>query len=437
MKVVVIGGGPAGMAAASRVRRLQPESEITVVERTRFVSFALCGTPYYVGDVVKSLDDLMYYPPKYFVEKRRINLMLNSVAESISIEDKKVFVRSGDEVKELEWDKLIVATGARATVPPIPGVDLEGVFTLHHLDEAHELKEALKKAKDVLIVGAGLVGMELAENVKRLGKEVKVVEMFDHVLPKSLDSDIAEKLELPVEVYTGVKIEEIRRSNGRLAALAGDERFEADLIIMATGIRPNTELLREIGQVGETGALKVDERMRLPGRSDVYAAGDAVETRNLVTGRPDWFPFAQVANKMGLVAGANAAGYEIAFPGAVGTWTTEVFGVEIAGTGLTESRARELGYEVVSSLIEAGDRAHYIPGRSKIIVKMVAEKGGRVLGVQAIGKGALHRVNVAASLIARGADPHEFIFTDMGYAPPLAPVWDPLIIAARRLSPIL
>ena len=437
MKVVVIGGGPAGMAAASRVRRLQPESEITVVERTRFVSFALCGTPYYVGDVVKSLDDLMYYPPKYFVEKRRINLMLNSVAESISLSERNVVVRSGDEVKELEWDKLIVATGARATVPPIPGADSGGVFTLHHLDEAHELKEALKRAKKVLIVGAGLVGMELAENVQRLGKEVKVVEMFDHVLPKSLDPDVAAKLNLPVEVITGVRIEEIRGSNGKLVATAGDSRFEADLIIMATGIRPNTELLKEIGQVGETGALKVDERMRLPGHNDVYAAGDAVETINLVTGKPDWFPFAQVANKMGLVAGANAAGYEVTFPGAVGTWTTEIFGVEIAGTGLTESRAKQLGYEVVSSLIEAGDRAHYIPGRSKIVIKMVAEKGGRVLGVQAVGKGALHRVNVAASLIARGANPHDFIFTDMGYAPPLAPVWDPLIIAARRLSPVL
>ncbi len=437
MKVVVIGGGPAGMAAASRVRRLQPESEVTVVERTRFVSFALCGTPYYVGDVVKSLDDLMYYPPKYFVEKRRINLMLNSVAESVSLDERKVVVRSGGEVKELEWDKLIVATGARATVPPIPGVDSEGVFTLHHLDEAHELKEALKRAKEVLIVGAGLVGMELAENVQRLGKDVRVVEMFDHVLPKLLDPDVAAKLNLPVKVSTGVRIEEIRRSNGRLAATAGESRFEADLIIMATGIRPNTELLKEIGQVGETGALKVDERMRLPGHNDVYAAGDAVETVNLVTGKPDWFPFAQVANKMGLVAGANAAGYEVTFPGAVGTWTTQIFGVEVAGTGLTESRAKQLGYEVVSSLIEAGDRAHYIPGRSKIVIKMVAEKGGKVLGVQAVGRGALHRVNVAASLIARGADPHDFIFTDMGYAPPLAPVWDPLIIAARRLSPVL
>ncbi len=435
MRVVVIGGGPAGMAAASRVRRLKPDSEITVIERTSYVSFALCGTPYYIGGVVNSLEELMYYPPKYFVEKRRINLLLNSIAESISVQDKTVAVRVGDDVQEITWDKLIVATGARATVPPIPGVDEKGVFTLHHLDDAHEIRESLKKAKDVLIVGAGLVGMELAENIDRIGKNVTVLEMFDHVLPKSLDADMASKLELPVRVETGVKVDEIKRSGDRLVAKAGDKRFEADVIIMATGIKPNTELLSEIGQVGETGALKVDDRMMVT--QDVYAAGDAVETKNLVTGKPDWFPFAQVANKMGLVAGANVAGHEVRFPGAVGTWTTEIFGVEIAGTGLTESRARSMGYDVTVSLIEAGDRAHYIPGRSKVIVKMIAEKGGRVLGVQSIGKGALHRVNVAAGLIARGADPHDFIFTDMGYAPPLAPVWDPLIIAARRLSPIL
>ncbi len=446
MRVVVIGGGAAGMAAASRVRRLSPESEVVVVERTGYVSFALCGIPYYVGGLVRSLDDLMYYPAKFFEEKRGIRLELGAEVESIDASGRSLSVRRGEEVFELGWDRLIVATGAMASRPPVPGVDLDGVLTVHHLDEGAELRRRLARARRVVVVGAGLNGLEFAENVARLGKEVHVVEMFDQLLPRALDPDAAGVLLREVGSPEGVRfhlgegLEEVSESgSGGLRVQAGGETLEADLVLLFTGIRPSVDLLREAGaEVGETGAVRVSPRMETS-LDGVYAAGDAVEVTNRVTGRPDWFPFAQVANKTGLVAGANAAGRPVEFPGAVGTWTARVFGVEVAGTGLTETRARAEGLDPEASLIRAPTRAHYIPGagESHLWVKAVSSGDGRLLGVQAVGPGALARVNVAAALLGLGAGAEELLFADLGYAPPLAPVWDPLVVAGRRLHPIL
>ncbi len=444
MRAVVIGGGPAGMAAASRIRKHRPDSEIVVIEKTRYVSFALCGIPYYVGGVIKSLDDLMYYPPSFFVEKRRINLELEAVAERILPGEKKVVYRKGDHVRELDYDVLIVATGARSKRPPIPGLDNDGVLSAHHLDEGDEIRRRVLKSKRVAIIGAGLNGMEFAENVARLGKEVHVFEYMGWPLPKGLDEDMGEVMkELLFSAETGVKfhfgtpVREVRRSGEALKVDAGDLSIEADLVLVFTGVEPNVDLLREAGaELGETGAIKVDSRMRTS-LDGIYAAGDNVEVTNRVTGRPDWMPFAQIANKMGLVAGSNAAGKDVEFPGAVRTWTAEVFGIEVAGTGLTEREARQKGFDVKGVLIKGRNKAHYMPGSGFLWLKLVVNEEGVVMGAQALGKGALARVNVAASLLPYKPKSKDLIFADVGYAPPLAPVWDPIVVAGRKIDPVL
>ncbi len=444
MRAVIIGGGPAGMAAASRIRKHRPDSEVIVIEKTRYVSFALCGIPYYVGGVIKSLDDLMYYPPSFFVEKRGINLELEAVAERILPNEKRVVYRKGDDVRELDYDVLIVATGARSKRPPIPGLDNDGVMSAHHLDEGDEIRRRVLRSKRVAIIGAGLNGMEFAENIARLGKEVHVFEYMGWPLPKGLDEDMGEVMkELLSSMETGVKfhfstpVREVRRSGEALKVEAGDLSIEADLVLVFTGVEPNVDLLREAGaELGETGAIKVDSRMRT-NLDSIYAAGDNVEVTNRVTGRPDWMPFAQIANKMGLVAGSNAAGKDVEFPGAVRTWTAEVFGIEVAGTGLTEREAKRKGFDVKGVLIKGRNKAHYMPGSGFLWLKLVVNEEGIVMGVQALGKGALARVNVAASLLPYKPRSRDLIFADVGYAPPLAPVWDPIVVAGRKIDPVL
>ncbi|MDK2384308.1 MAG: FAD-dependent oxidoreductase [Candidatus Korarchaeota archaeon] len=442
MRAVVIGGGPAGMAAASRIRKHRPESEIIVIEKTKYVSFALCGIPYYVGGVIKSLDDLMYYPPSFFVEKRRIDLELEAVAERILPAEKKVVYRKGDEVRELEYDVLIVATGARSRLPPIPGLDNEGVLSAHHLDEGDEIRRRVLKSRRVAIIGAGLNGMEFAENIARLGKEVHVFEYFGWPLPKGLDEDMGEVMKellssAEVKFHFGTPVREVGRTGEALRVEAGDSSMNVDLVLVFAGVEPNVDLLREAGaEVGETGAIKVDSKMRTD-LVDIYAAGDNVEAVNRVTGRPDWMPFAQIANKMGLVAGSNAAGKETDFPGAVRTWTAEVFGIEVAGTGLTEREAKEKGFDVKGVMIKGRNKAHYMPGSGYLWVKLVVSEDGTVMGVQSIGKGALARVNVAATLLPYKPKSRDLIFADVGYAPPLAPVWDPIVVAGRKIDPVL
>ncbi len=442
MRAVIIGAGPAGMAAASRIRKHSPESEIIVIERTKYVSFALCGIPYYVGGVVKSLDDLMYYPPKFFVEKRRINLELQATAEKIDPREKIVVYRKGDEVRELSYDVLIVATGARSKLLPVPGIDEEGVLTAHHLDDGEEIRRRLLKAERVAVVGAGLSGLEFAENLARLSKEVHVFEYFKWPLPRSLDEDMGLILKelltkANVKFHFGSPVESIKRSGDGLSISSGDLSIKVDLVLVFTGIEPSVDLLKDAGaEIGETGGVKVNSRMQTS-LDSIYAAGDNAEVINRVTGKPDWMPFAQVANKMGLVAGANAAGKHIEFPGAVKTWTVKVFGTEVAGTGLTEAEAKRMGYEAKGEMIRGKNKAHYMPEPKDIWIKAVVDSNGTVLGVQAIGEGALARVNVAAALLPYKPKSKDLVFADVGYAPPLAPVWDPLVVIGRRIDPIL
>ena len=433
---VVIGGGPAGMSAASRIKRLKPHARVAVFERSGFVSYAPCGIPYYIGRLVDSIDRLVHYPIDEF-RRRGIDVFTRS--EVVDIEQGLVRVRTGEGERAFEWSKVIVATGARPKMPPVKGLDLRGALTLRTLEDAEQARQYVEKAKRVAVIGAGYIGLELSENLRRLGKEVLLFEILPHVMP-TLDHDMAPLIEEElrrngVELHLAEAVRELE-GDGRVRRLATDAGvYEVDAVFVATGVAPETSLAEKLGaKRGPTGAIAVNKRMET-GVEGVYAAGDVAEVTNLVTGRPDWFPLAPVANKMGYVAGINAAGGYAEFPGALGTAVTKVFGLEVGRTGLTYERAAKEGFDPVSAKIRAGTRSSYFPGAEEITVKLIADrKTGRLLGGQFVGKeGVLARVNVLAALIAKGATVEDVFFSDLAYAPPFSPVWDPLIVAARVL----
>jgi len=448
-RVVIIGGGAAGMAAASRAKRLNPKMDVVVIERTRWVSFALCGIPYLAGCVVKTLDQLLYYKPEEFTKKTGINLMLETEAVDVDGSRKKVVyrdLRTGEE-SEIDWDYLILAPGARSKAPKIwPEIkEFENVFYIKHIDSGDEIRRyALKLpyGSKAVVVGAGYVGLEMAENLANLGLKVTVVEALGQVAPRVLDPELAEKVEERlkahgVEVVKNAPVKEFKGSNGRATVAVTDSgEIEGDLFVVGVGIEPNTDLAKRLGlKIGETGAVWTDDHTRTS-RSDVYAVGDVAEHRDIVTGRMVWRPFAPAANKMGYVAGTNVAGREAVFPGSVGTSTFKTFGTVVAATGLTKTEAERLGFNVVEASLTAHTAAHYLPGGGEIHLKVIADLDtGRLLGAQAVGDDntAFWRINVIAGLLTTRATVWDLFVSDVGYAPPLAPVWDPLIVAARLL----
>ncbi len=446
-RVVVIGGGAAGMAAASRAKRLRKDYDVVVFEKTGWVSFALCGIPYYIGCTVKTLDDLLFYPPEEFTKKRGIDLRLETTVTGIDLSSKTVHYVDNKTGREgsLEFDYLVLATGARSKAPKIwPEIgEASNVYYISHLDSAEEIRRSilsLRHGSHVVLVGAGYVGLELAENITGLGMKVTVVEALDQVAPRALDKDLAEIVEETlrrngVEVVKNAPVKEFRIENGRAVSVITEQgEVKGDLFIVGVGIEPNVNLAKSIGlRLGETGAVWVDEHMRTS-VDYVYAVGDAVEHTDLVTGKRVWRPFAQIANKMGYVAGSNIAGREAVFPGSVGTSTFKTFDLIAARTGLSASEAEKHGFKPIEVSLTGGTRAHYIPGGTRIRLKVVADEDtGRLLGAQAVGASetVLWRINVVASLLTTGATVWDLFTSDLGYAPPLAPVWDPLIIAAR------
>lgn len=435
MKVVVIGGGAAGMSAASRVKALKPEWDVMVFEETSLVSHAPCGIPY----VVEGLSEpshLVYYPPEFFREKRGIDLHIN--ARVVEAGDGFVRVEEDGREKNYEWDKLIIATGALPKTPPFKGLDLENVFTVRHPAHAEKLKRAVEKAENVVIIGAGYVGIEMAEAAAARGKKVTVIEFLDQPLP-NLDRDVAdvvrEKIAERVELKLGERVEEFE-GDGKVRRVITDKgEYTADVVIVATGVRANTELAEQIGcRIGETRAIWTDSRMQTS-IENVYAAGDCAETVHMITKKRVWIPLAPPGNKMGYVAGMNAAGSNIEFPGVLGTQLTKFFELEIGATGLTEKTARAEGYDVKTATIKAKTRVHYYPGGKDTMLKVVADKNtNRILGAQLLGSEVAMRVNVFAAMIQAGFTTKDAFFADLGYAPPFTPIWDPIVVSARILK---
>lgn len=449
LNVVIVGAVACGAKAASRIRRLDPKANITMIDQGQYISYAGCGLPYYVSGQVKEFEDLIRTPAgatrdvNFFKGLKNIDTRTGTRVESIDRAAKTVVARdlaSGAE-ETISYDKLVLATGAAPTKPAVEGLDLEGVHHLTTMEDAAAVAEAIaaKPRGDAVVIGAGFIGVEATEALAERGWMVTLLEREDQLFPGALDFEIAavvqeHMFERAVEVEVSANLRRVEGEDGHVAKVVTDEdEYDADLVIVAAGVKPNIELAREAGlDIGETGALAVNEHLQTSD-PDIYAGGDLVENVNLVSGKKCFVPLGSTANKHGRVIADNICGVATEFPGIQGTFVCKAFGVNVGATGLTEAAARELGLEIYVALAPAFDKAHYYPGSAMIGVKLVVERGtDRVLGLQAVGAGdAARRVDVAATAIRFGAKVNDLADLDLAYAPPYAQAMDALITAAN------
>jgi NADPH-dependent 2,4-dienoyl-CoA reductase/sulfur reductase-like enzyme len=442
---VIVGGVAAGTKAASRARRVDPGAEITVYQEEPEPSISECGLPYLLSGVVEERDDLVARTPEKFAEKG-VEVRVRHRVERIDPENKRLCVRSleDDGTFEDSYDRLIVATGARAVLPPIEGADLDGVFVLRFLTDSDAVRRYIAEhsPERAVVVGGGYIGLEVAENLSRLGMEVSLIEAEDRVA-LAFGPEVSERVEDHVEkkgvrVYTGAEVEELVGDERVQGVRFGGCEIPADLVVLGLGIKPVVEPAAEAGmEIGEeTGAILVDKHMRTS-LHDVWAAGDCVETINLVSGKPAWVPLGDTANQMGRVAGTNAATGEdtLEFPGVLGTGIFKVFDLGVGKTGLSESEAQDASFETISAAIEATDRANYYPGVEKVFLKLIADAAtGRLIGAEAAGSGADKLTDICATAVWGKLAYADLVNLDLAYAPPYGPAISPVIQAATVLS---
>ncbi|MEU2283638.1 FAD-dependent oxidoreductase [Streptomyces sp. NPDC013178] len=447
-RLVVIGGDAAGMSAASQARRLKGPDELEIVafERGHFTSYSACGIPYWVGGDVTERDDLIARTPEEH-RARGIDLRLRTEVTEIDVAGQRVRARDVDSGAEswTSYDKLVIATGARPVRPDMPGVDAEGVHGVQTLDDGQELLDTLTRARGrrAVVVGAGYIGVEMAEALINRGFLVTVVNRGSEPM-STLDPDMGRLVHEAMEALgiTMVDDAEVTKlltdDDGRVrAVVTQDAEYPADVVVLGIGVRPETGLARAAGlPLGAHGGLLTDLAMRVRGHENIWAGGDCVEVLDLVSGQERHIALGTHANKHGQVIGTNAAGGYATFPGVVGTAVSKVCDLEIARTGLREKDARRVGLQYETVTIESTSRAGYYPGASPMTVKMLAERRtGRLLGVQIVGReGAGKRVDIAAVALTAGMTVEQMTALDLGYAPPFSPVWDPVLVAARKAA---
>lgn len=447
LKVVVIGGVAAGPKAAAKIMRLNPEAEVTLLEKGKFISYAGCGLPYYVSGVVKEQKDLMSTPigvvrdAGFFQKVKNVKVLTETEALEIDRGGKRVRARHAGEAGDfwLAYDKLVLATGAKPTIPPVPKANLANITTLHSLADAERIKAwaAQAKAREVVMVGGGLIGVETVEALFDYDCQVTLVEMLPQILPM-LDWEMARLVERyldlnGVKVLTSTKVTSFEGDDVVTGIMTTQGRLPADLVVLGIGVRPNVDLARTAGlQMGLTGGIKVDAGMRTSD-PDIYAAGDCAESTDLVTGKPCYVPMGSTANKQGRVAAINICGGQDEFLGVLGSTVCRVFDFCVARTGLTEAAARQHGYEVTTVLVPESDRPHYMPTAKALIIKLVVDTRTRkLLGAQAVGPGAGDkRMDVAAMAITAGMTVDQLSKVDLCYAPPYSPALDNIITAAN------
>ncbi|WP_336037320.1 FAD-dependent oxidoreductase [Halobacterium yunchengense] len=439
---VVVGGDAAGMSAASKARREDPDLDVVVFEKGDWVSYAACGMPYYVKGDVDSLDDLVQVTPDEFRTERDIDLRTNHEVVGIDPEARTVTVAADDDRFEQPYDQLLVATGARAIEPPFDGMGLEGVFTIHDMDEADAIHTHVTEShpETAAIVGGGYVGIEMAEALASRGLDVHLFEMLPHVL-QPFGESVAEVVEdhlrdRGVELHLDTPVEGFGGEDNVTAVDLESGTVPADIVVVGVGVEPNAELAADAGiEVGETGAIATDEYGRT-NYETVFAAGDCAEATNVVTGEPDHVPLALTANRSGRAIGQTVTGTPTPVGGTAGTAIVKAFDLGAARTGiLDESRAREAGFDPVSVEITAPTRAHYYPGAEELTVTLVADRDSeRVLGASVVGREGVKRIDTVATALHSGLTVPDVEQLDLAYAPPFSPVWDPVATAARVLS---
>lgn len=459
---VIVGGDAAGMSAASKAKRDDPDLDVTVFEKGEWVSYGACGLPYYVKGEIQSLSDLVSVTPEQFREDRDIDLRTGHEVVAIDPGDRTVTARADDGEVVQSYDHLLVATGAEAVTPPIDGLDRTGVYTLGSMSDGEDLREYVSRARSdgdlqqpdrgpacqfletcngpVGVVGGGYIGVEMTEALAANGFEVHLFQRGDRVLEpfgEATSETVHDHLtDRDVAVYLDAEVNALDGDDAVRAVLTDDDRVPVEMVLVGTGVRPRTDLATAAGvKLGETGAIATDA-YRETNLSDVYAAGDCAEAPHVVTGDPAYVPLALTANRHGRAVGRTVAGTQTEAGGVAGTAAIKAFDVEAARTGILDhDRAREAGFEPVTGTVEAKSRAGYYPEGGIVRVTLTVDgPSGRVLGgslVSEYGEGAVHRSHALVGAVTEGVGVSELSNYDLAYAPPFNTTWDPVLTAAK------
>jgi NADPH-dependent 2,4-dienoyl-CoA reductase/sulfur reductase-like enzyme len=443
-RLAIIGGDAAGMSAASIARRRDPDLDVVAFERGPYTSYSACGIPYYVGGLVEDAQRLISRDPEEH-RKRGIDVRMGCEVVAIDLAARSLTVRCDEGESAEPFDQLVVATGAEAARPPIPGA--EAIEPARTVDAGERLRATLERGGScAVVIGAGYIGLEMAEAFVMRGMQVTMIDRAPQVM-LTLDADMAARVQeaaegMDIRVVLDASIEEIvtDAAGAPVEVRTADATYPADHVVIGTGARPAVKIAEEAGlKVGDSGALRVDDHQRCPGHDGVFAAGDCAESWHRVLHRHVNIQLGTHANKQGRVAGTNATGGDVRFPGVVGTAVSKICRYEVARTGISEREAKDAGIDVVTATIEDRTRAGYYPGAGPIWVKLVAEPGsGRLLGGQIVGvEGAAKRIDVLATAIWAQLAVDEIALLDLSYAPPFSGVYDPLLIAARATAKLL
>lgn len=443
MKVLVIGGVAAGTKTAAKLKREDRSAQVTLISKGKEISYAGCGLPYYVGGLIEQPQDLVVNTPEKYAALTGVEVLTEKEAVRLDAKGKSVYVKdlkTGQE-EVFGYDSLVIATGASPAVPPVPGMDLKGVYTIRTPEDAIGVRAYAEEngVKKAVVVGAGFIGLEMAENLQQKGISVTVIDFATQILPNILDPEMAEYgrkhlLKQGIRVITGTKAEEILGDGSVSAVKTTAGTLNCGLVIMAAGIRPNTAFLEGSGIEMNRGTIITDKTMKtsLP---DVYAAGDCVQVTNRITGKPQWSPMGSSANMEGRTLAQILTGTRKEYPGVLGTGVVKLPGLNCGRTGLTEAQAAEAGYVTETVLAVTDDKAHYYPDAAFFATKLIAEKAShKLLGMQVFGPGAVDKMtDIAVMAISMGARLEDFENADFAYAPPFSTAIHPLLQAVYVL----
>jgi NADPH-dependent 2,4-dienoyl-CoA reductase/sulfur reductase-like enzyme/rhodanese-related sulfurtransferase len=449
-KVLVIGAVAAGLKAASKLRRSDAAAEITVIDKGQYISYGACGMPYFVAGDVDDYKALLSTPtgvertPAYFESVKNIKVLPGKLATAINRKEKSVTaqdVASGD-IATMNYDKLVIATGATPVKPPIPGIELGNVFSMWHLEDAMAIRKLAERGKveKAVIIGGGLVGMEMAEALKMWDVDVTVVEMQSHIFTAFLDDEVASAVEKYVReagitLLTAEKVVEFQGMETVSQVRTDKRTISVDLVIMAVGAKPNAQLAKDAGlEIGQTGGIVVNDRLQTSD-PDIYAGGDCVENVHIITGQKVFTPMGSVANKHGRVIGENLADGCSTFRGVLGTVIVKVLDWNVGKVGLTEKEAKKHGYNYVAATVAGYDKPHYYPDSTLMSVKLIVDiDTGKVLGAQAYGGGDVSkRIDIFATTMTMGGTVHDMVDIDLSYAPPFNNPIDIAVMAGHSI----
>jgi len=437
-KIVIIGAHAAGLDAASAARKTDRTAEITLITKEKKPAYSRCGLPFVLGRHIATFNDLVVFPDRFY-KMMKLNLLTETTATNIDAKAKTVDIQDKNGNKEtLSYDSLVITTGADPFIPPIKGREKNGVYVVRTIDDGEKINKSIETSKSAVIIGAGLIGLEVAVACLERGLKTTVVEFLPYVLPVLLDKEMADRVQKMLEekgmnIIVGKGAEEILGTDKVTGVRVAGEEIPADVVVVATGVRANTELATNAGvALGETRGIKTNLKMET-NIKDVYTAGDCAETINLITLRPTMSQLGTTAVKQAKVAGINAAGGYSTFRGALGSWITRLFDTEIGGTGLTDFFAARAGIETVSGTIVSKTRADYFPGALPIRIKIIAEKqSAKIIGAQIIGgEEVTQRINALSFAIQNEMTLQELAKAETCYAPPVNETWEPMVLAAE------